>query len=647
VNGKQAADMVWRDAPRGGEELLDPEAEQERLLAAQARAGADWALAALIARYQPAVTRYLTRLIGDPNNARELAEQVFQRMESRLHGPHGAEYLRLWLLRACTESGLETLRHPRRGRPPLLGTSSVAGLLTSETTANAQAAIRDGVSRIRDAMGAVARQARPLIWQSDSQSQEPSRQSPTQPSRDLPPASTKRQPRPTPLIEPDGETLDAIDPHEEFRHKLVRLTLADLSYGDAQCLALHLVAGLNQAEVARALGLTNSAARKRIVQGLSQFSARYQEAVRSLGLPDEIVYGDTLTKRAPEPAPIMTPPEPAPVIVAETPEEADDIVALDEAVLAQGAADQYNQFADEGATVGAVGGGTMYYRRTTGDLPEFPAAGHELFAPANAPESAPLYSDYPAYNDLAGRETDAYGAPYPAPPGSIPFEADDANAAADSAPFSEQSGVTRIAADAIVGPVVDALPVRSEPLDAEFMYAEPNGPSEALAYELHSSENEALSANLSWIDSSGMLEPLSFEAVVSAQESDSTSDLSDPDDDPWARSVYLEFDSEELAQGVDATDSAATMASLIGDDGSAPRELSIALDEGDYGWERSRQTPSQPEVVMSYTSIEPNPSPPAANATDAELANDDDLANARRAPVARSLEELWDEAADL
>jgi hypothetical protein len=68
---------------------------------------------------------------------------------------------------------------------------------------------------------------------------------------------------------------------------MVRAVLAELPYGDAQCLALHLVAGLNQAEVAVALGLTNSATRRRIIQGLQLFAQRYNAALASLGLSPE------------------------------------------------------------------------------------------------------------------------------------------------------------------------------------------------------------------------------------------------------------------------------------------------------------------------------------------------------------------------
>jgi hypothetical protein len=81
-------------------------------------------------------------------------------------------------------------------------------------------------------------------------------------------------------------------PREELRHRLIRAVLAELPYGDAQCLALHLVAGLNQTEVATALGIRPSAARHRIVQGLQMFAHRYDAAITSLGVPAEIAYAD-------------------------------------------------------------------------------------------------------------------------------------------------------------------------------------------------------------------------------------------------------------------------------------------------------------------------------------------------------------------
>jgi hypothetical protein len=61
---------------------------------------------------------------------------------------------------------------------------------------------------------------------------------------------------------PEGEFVadsgepEQVDPREAFRRRLVRAVLAELPMEDARCVALHLVAGLNQAEVARTLGVT-------------------------------------------------------------------------------------------------------------------------------------------------------------------------------------------------------------------------------------------------------------------------------------------------------------------------------------------------------------------------------------------------------
>src|SRR5579863_9474360 len=137
--------MVWQDTPPSPGARLDAEQERELRLISQARAGADWALAALVARYQPMVVRYLTRLVGDPERARTLAEKVFVRMERRLRGPHGGDYLRLWLLRACTEDGLDALRRPRRGQAPRLDVPGAPTRLLAERVGASTQRLRDGL----------------------------------------------------------------------------------------------------------------------------------------------------------------------------------------------------------------------------------------------------------------------------------------------------------------------------------------------------------------------------------------------------------------------------------------------------------------------------------------------------------------------
>ena len=274
--------MAWQDAFSPAVPGLDPEQEREARLIAQARSGADWALSALIARYQPPVIRYLTRLTGNPALARALSERIFLRMERRLHGPQGGRQLRLWLLRASTDSGLESLRNPRRKPPARLPPPRPVALL-AERAGAAQPVRRfmKGLGRLAEVTSSTRRQVRQLIWSESAAADESGIR--RRPGDD---ASADYSGGPDPL----DDELDALDPREALRHRLVRAVLAELPYGDAQCLALHLVAGLNQAEVAAALGITPSAARKHVVIGLQMFASRYEAALANLGVPRELGY---------------------------------------------------------------------------------------------------------------------------------------------------------------------------------------------------------------------------------------------------------------------------------------------------------------------------------------------------------------------
>ena len=276
--------MAWQDVSPFPTPRMDAEEEREMRLAAQARAGAEWALAALIARYQPPVLRYLTRLTGNAPQSHLMAERIFVRMERRLRGPHGAEHLRLWLLRAATESGLDLLRHPKQSHQQtrLNAPAGPRGLLMDGLPGGATDRLRAGLSKIAEITGSTRRQVRQLIWDTDEQAA-------TTKAPDAAAAATGSATETPPAVDP---TLDTMNPHEELRHRLIRAVLSELPYGDAQCLALHLVAGLNQTEVARALGIRPSAARHRIVQGLQMFAHRYDAAITSLGVPIEVAYAE-------------------------------------------------------------------------------------------------------------------------------------------------------------------------------------------------------------------------------------------------------------------------------------------------------------------------------------------------------------------
>jgi DNA-directed RNA polymerase specialized sigma24 family protein len=306
--------MAWQDGFPLSASRMDAEQERELRLVAQARAGAEWALAALIARYQPPVTRYLTRLTGDPERSRVLAEAIFVRMAHRLRGPQGGQHLRLWLLRACTEAGLDALREPR-GRqtmpPRLEGAHGPAGLLTGRVSESTSQRLRKGLEALAEATGTTRRQFRKLIWSEDEAGPE------VHPSA----VAARADAHLHDMADADELHAGGRDALEALRYRMMRAVLAELPYGDAQCLALHLVAGLNQTEVAKALGLKNSATRSRIVHGLQLFAQRFEAAAASLGLP-----AAALAPRATQP-PIAALGEPAaafaPALAAEAvPEDA-------------------------------------------------------------------------------------------------------------------------------------------------------------------------------------------------------------------------------------------------------------------------------------------------------------------------------------
>lgn len=685
--------MVWQEAfPPTGGPAFDAEAERERRLATQARAGAAWALTALIARYQPTVVRYLTRLCGSQAEAQRLAERIFQRMERRLHGPHGAENLRLWLLRACTEAGLDALRRPQARSMPRVGGSSVAGLLTEQSGADAPGMLRGGLRRLRKAGGVVQRQERPLVW-ADPQ---PGAAGPAGPAG---PASRAESKRPVADQQRDqhlDEALDRLDPRDALRHRLVRVTLAELPYGDAQCLALHLVAGLNQAEAARALGITNAAARRRIVHGLALFSDRYAQAVQSLGLPVELGYGDALPRAPIEPEP-AAPRVAEPVIVsAQAPDEDERAASAD--------ADGREVYPDALAPAQTEQSrdalsGVSYLSEDSDKLAAIRTA-----TGGSAPRREDDYGD--DYDNNYGDDYgDDYGAGYDAAYDDmaaasaqtpVVADADDAPAepAMPSASAAPASGglITRVASDAILGPIVDALPVTAFSPESSGVFGLPGPRSTPLAYELSSAHTpglpDASEIRMHWLDDSGIMTPLTFEAV--AMPSAVSSSQPAADDAPlipliWeatASHASVEVATEEPLAAADDAPLAFELAPVATDpsDPSDPRvQMTLSAtqaDEGGAGAEDdapltlvAEQAPPGPMTVPVTT---PRQTPRLLSEAESKSGSGADrrLASAEPEPtepteptvltaptgqfaprplggvITRSLEDLWDEAPD-
>ena len=177
-------------------------------------------------------------------------------------------------------------------------------------------------------------------------------------------------------------------------------------------------------------------------------------------------------------------------------------------------------------------------------------------------------------------------------------------------------------------------------------FGSPSPRSTPLAYELASGSAEPGSITMNWIDSTGMMAPLSFETIVA---SSSVGVEPGGGDDPWERSAILALETpvepEPVSAQADATDEDVSPAAITEDvspvevaevalDASmSPLDLSIALHEGDYGWERSNHSAEAPEAFFDEPAFDEAP--------------EQAVLEARRArPVTRTLEDLWDETPD-
>jgi RNA polymerase sigma factor (sigma-70 family) len=639
--------MVWQEAfPPTGGPAFDAEDERERRLAAQARAGAEWALTALIARYQPTVVRYLTRLCGNQAQARRLAERIFQRMERRLHGPHGAENLRLWLLRACTEAGLDALRRPQSAPTPRLASSDVAGLLTEESGKDSQGVLHSGLRRLRQATGGTSQQARPLVWAEDPAA--------------ISAAAARGEPARGASENHLDETLDRLDPRDALRHRLVRVTLAELPYGDAQCLALHLVAGLNQAEVAKSLGLTNSAARKRIVHGLALFSDRYAQAVQSLGLPVELGFGDALPRPSVEPEPVAE-SAPEPVVVSSQAPARDERDEREARTAGEDRLIEVNRPLPEYSR--EVLSGVSYLSEDSGETPA-------VRPQTSAPES-PYDGPY-AEADAAGMAGAAERAHQSA---TVALDESSAEmrqtllAEHDPAPVSGGL-ITRVASDAIIGPIVDALPVTSASAEATGMLGLHSPRSTPLAYELSSHTlQEAPGVTMNWLDATGLMTPLGFESIAIATADAATEDDATAADAPltfeaaaFPADMPVRADEPAPAEADEADDEGAAMAYELAQ--ASADEIGEPLGEPQVAESAQAQATAEEPLALV---AEPAPLPPVtvpvvtAAAAEPPAGGANTLAAPRRPDqpeavvftprpaggvITRSLEDIWDELPD-
>jgi RNA polymerase sigma-70 factor (ECF subfamily) len=97
----------------GRDDRVDEVNLNEAWLVEHARHGDHQAFAVLVRRYERKLLRVLTRLIQDPEQARDLAQETFWRVYSTLDRFDTARRFGPWLFRVGVNLGLDWLRHSK------------------------------------------------------------------------------------------------------------------------------------------------------------------------------------------------------------------------------------------------------------------------------------------------------------------------------------------------------------------------------------------------------------------------------------------------------------------------------------------------------------------------------------------------------
>ncbi len=117
VAGASAAGLAWHPLPRGSSSVESGDRSDEGLARAS-RAGDGEAFGRLVARHERSVYGLCLRLLGQPEDARDAAQEAFVRAYESLRGYDPSLAFRPWLLRIARNRCLD-LRRRARVRPAL------------------------------------------------------------------------------------------------------------------------------------------------------------------------------------------------------------------------------------------------------------------------------------------------------------------------------------------------------------------------------------------------------------------------------------------------------------------------------------------------------------------------------------------------
>ena len=116
--------------------MLSWDAREDARLVKRCRAGEKEAFAALVERYEDAVYNICYRMVGDREEARDLAQEAFVRAYEGLGGFRAGMPFRAWLFRIATNASIDHLR--RRARKPEVARVSADGAELDEKSRAAE-----------------------------------------------------------------------------------------------------------------------------------------------------------------------------------------------------------------------------------------------------------------------------------------------------------------------------------------------------------------------------------------------------------------------------------------------------------------------------------------------------------------------------
>lgn len=113
----QASTVAVQDVALGAESPALTSAEQDRLLVQAALTGDQVAFGELVTRYQSAVYNMASRMLGDPTDAEDAAQEVFVRAWNQLHTFHLDRRFSTWLLSIASHHCIDVLRRRKPSAP--------------------------------------------------------------------------------------------------------------------------------------------------------------------------------------------------------------------------------------------------------------------------------------------------------------------------------------------------------------------------------------------------------------------------------------------------------------------------------------------------------------------------------------------------